>query len=129
MDILLIEDEESLRKAFAEVLRSKGYKVFDIPDVSGNKLENVLEGQHIDAIISGIMQPYKDGLTVLKELKADDRYKNIPYIIASNLSAENVIQEASRLGAQLYIVNTQETIDSWGIRVDEFMKKLYDRSL
>ena len=129
MDILLIEDEESLRKAFAEVLRSKGYKVFDIPDVSGNKLENVLEGQHIDAIISGIMQPYKDGLTVLKELKADDKYKNIPYIISSNLSAENVIQEASRLEAQLYIVNTQETIDSWGVRIDEFMKKLYDRNL
>ena len=129
MDILLIEDEESLRKAFAEVLRSKGYKVFDIPDVSGNKLENVLEGQHIDAIISGIMQPYKDGLTVLKELKADDKYKNIPYIITSNLSNESVIQEASRLGAQLYIVNTQETIDSWGVRIDEFMKKLYDRNL
>ena len=129
MNILLIEDEGSLRKAFVGVLRSKGYKVVDIPDVSDNKLENALEGEHIDAIISGVMQPYKDGLTVLKELKADDRYKNIPYIIASNLSAENVKQEAFRLGAQLYIVNTQETIDSWGMRIDEFMKKLYDRSL
>lgn len=129
MNILLIEDEEDLRKLFAEVLRSKGYRVIDIPDVSENKLENVLENEHIDAIISGIMQPYKDGLQVLKELKADDRYKNIPYIIASNLSAENVIQEASRLGAQLYIVNTRETIESWGRRIDEFVKNLYNKDL
>lgn len=119
--ILLIEDEDTRRKLSADVLKSKGYKVIDIPDVSDNKLENILGSTHIDAIISGIMQPYKDGLQVLKELKADERYKNIPYIIASNLKNKSIIQEAFRLGAQLYIVNTQETIDSWGTRIDEFI--------
>src|SRR3989344_1273668 len=121
--ILLIEDEQVIRKLYAKILKSRGYKVIDIPDVADNKLENILVRKHIDAIISGIMQPYKDGLQVLKELKADDRYKNIPYIIISSISNPIVIKEAMSLGASLYLVKSEVSIDAWGLRIDEFMKK------
>jgi len=126
--ILLIEDEDSLRKLYADILRSKDYKVIDISDVSDNKLENALESGRIDAIISGIMQPYKDGLQVLKELKADDRYKAIPYIISSSLSNERIIKESFNSGAELYLIHSQETPDSWVIKVDDFLKKSFGRN-
>lgn len=120
--ILLIEDEESVRRTYAHALKLKGYKVIDIADVSDNKLESALEGGRIDVIISGVMQPYKDGFQVLKELKADERYKNIPYIISSNLWRDSIIKQAMDLGAALYLVKVQETPASWAVKVDEFLR-------
>lgn len=67
------------------------------------------------------MQPYKDGFQVLKELKADERYKNIPYIISSNLWRDSIIKQAMDLGAALYLVKVQETPDTWAEKVSEFL--------
>lgn len=68
------------------------------------------------------MRPFKDGLQVLKELKADERYKHIPYIITTGIGHPSIIKEAMDLGASLYLIKSKVTPDEWGLRVDEFMK-------
>lgn len=48
-------------------------------------------------VISGIMQPYKSGLDMLKEVKNIDEIKHIPWVISTNLGQDSIIKEAFEL--------------------------------
>ena len=55
--------------------------------------------------------PIKDGFTTLGEIKADDRFKNIPVIIASNLGQKEDIDKGMALGAVGYIIKSDLSLD------------------
>ena len=82
--ILIIEDNEKNRKLARDVLQVKGYKTIES--------ENAEEGlklaveQSPDLILMDIQLPGMDGITAMKQLKADARTKSIK-IVAITASA------------------------------------------
>ena len=84
--IYILEDDASIEKLITytlnkEVMEPKG---FDVP----SKLYKALEEKIPDLILLDIMLPEEDGLTVLKTLKKDIRYKDIPVIMLTARSSE-----------------------------------------
>ena len=67
--VLLVEDEESVRRFAARALRRQGYTVLE----AGNGYEALeVKGSHagtIDLVVSDIVMPEMDGPTLLKELR------------------------------------------------------------
>ena len=67
--VLLVEDEDSVRKFAARALRRQGYAVLE----AGNGFEALeVKGSHngpIDLVVSDIVMPEMDGPTLLKELR------------------------------------------------------------
>jgi DNA-binding NarL/FixJ family response regulator len=57
------------------------------------------------------MMPNKDGLLTLKEIRADEKLKNLPIIIMSNLGNENVISDAFAMGVSHYFVKSDTEND------------------
>lgn len=94
--ILYAEDSESLRKTLGFLLRRKGHEVDEV--ASGNELLNRLESGTYDLVISdNDMPPGMSGLMVLGRIRADDRYRQLPFILFSaNLDAG---KKAEELGA------------------------------
>ena len=82
--ILIIEDNEKNRKLVRDVLQVKGYKTIES--------ETAEEGLRLAAeqspalILMDIQLPGMDGITAMKQLKADPNTKSIP-IIAITASA------------------------------------------
>ena len=82
--ILIIEDNEKNRKLVRDVLQVKGYKTIETETAEeGLKLASE---QSLALILMDIQLPGMDGITALKQLKAEAKTKSIP-VIAVTASA------------------------------------------
>ena len=53
------------------------------------------------------MMPGVDGLEVLRAVRADsEKYGDMPIIVLTNMTSENVIKESFDLGSSSYLVKT-----------------------
>ena len=59
--------------------------------------------QSFDIIITDINMPILDGLKLVKRLRADDNYRDVPIVIITTEGAEEDRQRALALGANAYI--------------------------
>ena len=67
--VLLVEDEDAVRRFAVEALRSKGYDVLQASD-GIEALEVMKEnGNRVDIVVSDVIMPEMDGPTLLKELR------------------------------------------------------------
>ena len=79
MRILLCEDERSLSKAIVALLEKNNYSVDAVYD--GEESVTYIESGNYDAVILDVMMPKKDGIAVLKEIRA--RGCSVPVLILS----------------------------------------------
>lgn len=84
--IYCVEDDHSIRELITYTLKISGFdaKGFENATVFFNALEKSIP----ELIILDIMLEGKDGLQILKELKEDNRYKDIPVIMATARTSE-----------------------------------------
>ncbi len=86
MRLLLAEDEKSLSKALVQILKHNNYSV-DAVYNGQDALDYLLNGDYNGAILD-IMMPKMDGITVLKELRKNN--KTLPVLI---LTAKSEIDD------------------------------------
>ena len=82
--ILIIEDNEKNRKLVRDVLQVKGYRTIE-SDTAEEGIKIAMEKSPA-LILMDIQLPGMDGITAMKQLKADPNTKSIP-IIAITASA------------------------------------------
>jgi two-component system cell cycle response regulator DivK len=82
--ILIVEDNEKNRKLVRDVLQVKGYKTVETETAEDGL--RLAEEQSPTLILMDIQLPGMDGITALKQLKADPNLKHIP-VIAITASA------------------------------------------
>ena len=99
--VLVIEDHAELRKFISEVLRNN-YQVIESAD-GLNGWEIAIE-LIPDLIVSDVMMPDMDGLTLCKKLKTDDRTSHIPIILLTALASQDQYMEGLGIGADIYMV-------------------------
>jgi len=84
--IYCVEDDLSIRELIVYTLKISDFEGLGLKD--GNELFAALDKNIPDLIILDIMLPGKSGLDILKELKADNKYKDIPIIMATAKTSE-----------------------------------------
>lgn len=101
MLIYILEDDENIREIESYTLRTSGYEVkdFELPQ----SFYKALADKKPDLIILDIMLPGEDGLTVLKALKSNNVYSEIPVIIISAKTTELDRVKGLDLGAEDYL--------------------------
>jgi len=67
--VLLVDDDEKLRKLVAEYLEGYGFQVTALPD--SRSVLSTIRNESPDIVILDIMLPGKDGLEVLKEIRSE----------------------------------------------------------
>ncbi len=95
MNVLLVEDEESIREAFALGLSERGYVV----QTSRNGEEGIrcFRTSPPDILVLDMVMPGMSGLDVLKEVHSDE--PDIPVIVLTARGTVKDAVEAMRLGA------------------------------
>jgi len=99
--ILIIEDEESIRRVLRKVLieEDSSYNIIEAYD--GDQAIEIVKKNKLDLILCDIKMPKKDGVEVLKFLVKD--YQEIPVIMISGHGDLETAVESMRLGAFDYI--------------------------
>jgi CheY-like chemotaxis protein len=65
--ILVVEDQESARESLVELLRGEGYDVHEAAD--GQDGISKINQLDLDVVLTDLMMPGADGLTVLKHVR------------------------------------------------------------
>jgi two-component system phosphate regulon response regulator OmpR len=96
--VLLVDDDEKLRRLLKEYLEGYEFHVFTLAD--GEAVLNSIRKESPEIVILDIMLPKKDGLEVLKEIRAVSR---VPVIMltAKGEEADRVV--GLELGADDYL--------------------------
>ena len=99
---LIVEDSPMMRQLLVFALaRVKGLRVTEADDgVDGLRK---LASSRYDIIITDINMPILDGLKLVKRLRADEHYQDVPIIIITTEGAAEDRQRALALGANAYI--------------------------
>src|SRR5256714_14038327 len=105
--VLLVEDDAALAQMYRVKLERDGYTVQVAGD--GEEALGILAGELSDLIFLDVRLPRMDGLTFLERLRADDRTKNVPVVIVSNYSEEELVSRGLQLGALEYLIKSQTT--------------------
>ncbi|SRR5258708_721253 len=108
--ILVAEDDKFLASAYRVKLTKAGFDVQIAGD--GNEALTILKTFIPDLILLDLMMPIKDGFATLQELKANDAWKNIPVIVASNLGQKEDMDKSKELGATDFIIKSDLSLES-----------------
>lgn len=100
--ILVVDDSFTSRTLEMGVLEAQGYRVHGAYD--GVDALHKLRTEKYDLIISDIEMPRMNGFELLKAIKEEPKWQNIPVIMISSLEDESIIRKGLTLGADSYIV-------------------------
>ncbi len=97
--ILIIDDENSIRRTLRDILENEGYAIDDAPDgLEGLKL---VKNNHYDVILCDIKMPKMDGLEVLDKILESN--SDVPVVMISGHGNIDTAVDAIRKGAYDYI--------------------------
>jgi DNA-binding response OmpR family regulator len=96
--ILVVEDEDPIRKFITSVLRSAGYEVLAAPD--GAQGLAIAENEPLDLVVLDLMMPGIDGMQVCQRLRED---QEVSIIVLSAKDAETDKVDALNAGADDYL--------------------------
>ncbi|MCI6936093.1 MAG: response regulator transcription factor [Clostridiales bacterium] len=99
--IWCVEDDPSIREIEVYALHSTGLKARGFAD--GAEFWEALEKELPELVILDVMLPGEDGVAILKRMRADERYRDIPVIMATARSTEFDKVQSLDLGADDYI--------------------------
>lgn len=100
--VLIVDDEPLILRHVSKLITSFGFEAGFIPkgDYLFKRLEN--EGL-VSLILLDVNMPGIDGLTLLKQLKEDALYKDIPVIMLTGETDDAIFAQCFELGATDYI--------------------------
>ncbi len=109
--ILLADDDEGDRLLFTEAFLE--LKIKTIVETVNNGVElmqwlNEKQGQLPHLLFLDLNMPLKNGLACLKEIRSNEKLKNIPVAIYSTSDNEMEMEETFRNGANVYITKPSD---------------------
>ncbi|MDO5546057.1 MAG: response regulator transcription factor [Eubacteriales bacterium] len=99
--IWCVEDDPSIREIEVYALNSTGLEARGFAD--GTEFWDALQSGRPELVLLDVMLPGDDGVAILKRLRADERYRDIPVIMATAKSTEFDKVQSLDLGADDYI--------------------------
>jgi DNA-binding response OmpR family regulator len=101
MNILLVEDDEMLRKSLAYYLQSKDFTV-EAFDNGSDAISYISENaENLDLVITDLNLPFAGGRQVLQEVK--QLSQEIPVIVLTSSGVEATELEIFELGADEFV--------------------------
>lgn len=99
--IWCVEDDVSIRDIEVYALQSTGFEARGFED--GNVFWEELQKEQPELVVLDIMLPGTDGIEILKKMKANKEFKDIPVIMATAKGEEYDKIQGLDLGADYYL--------------------------
>lgn len=103
--VIVAEDSPPNRKILSHLLQKLGFNV--VACEHGQEAKDALNsGSHgnVVAIISDVMMPKMDGIQLLRHVREDERFKELPFVLVTAVSEKDYIVQARALNVNGYIL-------------------------
>jgi len=100
--ILAVDDSSSMRQMVSFTLKGAGYDVVEAVD--GQDALNKAKAQQFDLVVTDVNMPVMDGITFIRNLRAEANYKFTPMLMLTTESAADKKTEGKAAGATGWIV-------------------------
>lgn len=98
--VLLVEDDSEVRSFISASLENK-YKV--VQAVNGIDALQKMKNTIPDVIVSDLMMPEMDGNDLCKEIRQNDTFKQVPFILLTSSKSQDAQLEGINAGASAYL--------------------------
>jgi len=100
--ILAVDDSASMRQMVSFTLKGAGYTVVEAVD--GVDALTKAKAQSFDCVVTDVNMPNKDGIALIKDLRALPNYKFTPMLMLTTESGMDKKQQGKEAGATGWIV-------------------------
>jgi len=100
--ILIVDDSDSVRTIARIALRERGYEVVEAAN-GQEALERLAAEDRVHLVISDVNMPGMDGITLLKEVRRDPKFKFTPVIMLTTEAGQDKKDEGRAAGAKAWI--------------------------
>ena len=101
--VLIADDSATMRAMLVAIVEELGdYRIIEAS--SGFEALRLLPRNHVDLILTDINMPDINGLELIRYLRSNPNYQNIPVFIISTEGSAKDIEKGKRLGADEYLV-------------------------
>jgi diguanylate cyclase (GGDEF)-like protein len=107
--ILVVDDDEHTRNLLRDLCEASGFKVIAAED--GVACLERLPKDNPDMVLLDLMMPRKDGFAVLKTMREDARFKDIPVIVLTAMGDMDGKIRGMELGADDYVTKPFKLIE------------------
>ena len=121
--ILIVEDDEFFSGLVAQKLNQGGFDVLIAR--SGQQAFEIIEEKKPALMILDLMMPEMDGFEVISKIKQDEKTKDIPIVVLSNLGQREEVDKAMSLGADDFLIKVNFTLDEIVEKIKEMLQKKY----
>lgn len=118
--ILWVEDDKFLSDILSKKFLSLGYNLLKANN--GTEALKIAEKETPNIVMLDIVMPDVNGFDVLQKLKMQDKFKSVPVIMLSNLSAPSDVEKSKKLGAVGFIVKAAVSLDEIVAQVEKLVK-------
>ena len=121
--ILIVEDENALRKAISVSLKNQGYEV--LMATSAAEAASTLKAVGtVDAIwLDHYLLNIETGLDFLDRIKKNEEWKKIPIFVVSNSVDDNKVNSYYLMGIEKYYVKAENSLDTIIDDINNHLKK------
>ena len=104
MKILVVDDFSTVRRIIKNILKQIGFTNVDEAENGQAALAKIGDGGNYDFVISDWNMPEMTGIELLKQVRANEATKDLPFLmVTAEAKKENVV-EAVKAGVNNYIV-------------------------
>mgnify|MGYP001332131521 FL=1 len=102
MEVLIVDDSETVRMKVKQILEERGYIIYEASD--GLEGLGILEEKRtIKIILSDLNMPGLNGLDFIEQARSFDEFKDIPVLICTTEVAESLKKRARDLGVRAWM--------------------------
>ena len=99
---LIVDDYSTARRLIKDSLQQMGFSCFEAEN--GNQAIALIHQTSLDLVIADVNMPEKNGLELLKDIRADDNMKDLPVVLTMLEPFEDLISDAKKFGMNDYLV-------------------------
>ncbi len=100
--ILVVDDSSTVRKLIINILRGANYETVEAVD--GLDALEKLAQEEIDLIIADLNMPRMNGLELIRTIRQDPLYQDIPIVMLTTEGSEEDKKRGFEAGANVYLV-------------------------
>ena len=101
--VLVVDDFPTMRRIVRNLLRQTGYESIDEAENGAEALSKMQDGNY-GLVVSDWNMPVMEGIELLKCVRADEKLKNLPFLMVTAEAEKDKIITAIKAGVDNYVV-------------------------
>ena len=99
---LVVDDYSTARRLIKDSLQQMGFTCLEAEN--GNQAIAIIKQKTLNLVIADVNMPVKNGLELLKDIRADDNMKDLPVVLTMLEPLDDLISDGKKLGMNDYLV-------------------------